>query len=143
MGPRNIFAICTSLVTNYLLLLHLYHIFFHHSLTFLACAYIMRVVTIIEINRKPISIFVHQGDLLLSNMFPYMLETEPVPSIWENYFDSFTYFPNLIGNDCLWCNFMHVVEPFPEKPNECIPLLICEQCTTKQNRLLMMIYSCE
>ena len=40
-------------------------------------------------------------------------------------------------------NSVHVFEPFLEKPNKCFTWLICEQCTTEQNRLLMMIHSCE
>ena len=73
----------TSLATNYLLL-HLYHIF----LSSLSNVPRMRLYhesnIIIEINRKPLSIFVHQGDLLLGNIFSYMTETESVPNIREN-----------------------------------------------------------
>ena len=62
--------------------LSMYIIYFlHRSLMILAFAYITRVIPIIEINKNLIVIFVLQGDLLLSNMFPYMPRTKPVTSI--------------------------------------------------------------
>ena len=115
----------------------------HQSPTYLTCAYFMGGILKVEINEKIISILIHQGNLLLGNVFPYMPKTLTVPGIWKYYLDGITYLDILISNGHLWCNSVHAFEPFIEKPNKCIPLLICEQCTTEQTRLSMMIHSSE
>ena len=93
--------------------------------------------------KKSSPYFFHQGDLFLDNIFSYMEKTEPVLVIRENYLDNITYLGILIGNDRLWCNFIYAFEPFLKKLNKCIPLLMCEQCITEQNRLLMMTHTNE
>ena len=87
--PKNILQISVHSIFLQFVHLHQPTIFFfiyiifllYHSLTLLACAYITREISKIEINGKIISIFVHQRDLLLGNMFLYIPKTKPVPRI--------------------------------------------------------------
>ena len=136
------YAICTSLPLTFFFFIYMIFLL-HQFSSFLSCAYITRGIPKIKINGKIISILAHQGDLLLANVFPYMLKTVMVSAIWKNYINSITYLDILISNDRLWCNSVHAFKSFIEKSNKCIPLLICEQCTTEQNRLPMMIHSSE